>query len=588
MRRVVLVTLVLTIGVAAPRAQDALTANQREADLIQLAGTYAKLYAPYEWKRDVLGFDLYRLTPWLQRIHQSGDLDFHEALIEYLASLNDTHASIFFPSPFSAWLGFTVDIYDGKVLIDSVDRSLLPQTQYPFVVGDELVALDGEAVQSLIASFTRLATSRGNPRSRNRVAAGRIVQRFQQNLPHASQVGDTAVASIRSASTSVSTNYVITWAKTGVGIDSEGPLPSPRRGSGLIFRATDLDTPGATPATGSKPALLHKPDFSGTDDTLPAYMDPIRPLLNSRVPETITGILGYGSRSPIYSPPAGFVTRLGTQSSHFFFSGTYVTNGVRIGLLRIPSESPSSTTVALQQLNQEIAFFNTNTDVLVVDITRNPGGILTTAEAFAQRLIPNTFRTVGFEFRASALEVFLFAQRLTLAQNSGAPPDIIQNLQNNFNEVLRAYNEERGRTAPLPINSRGSFELAPAPVAYSKPLLVLVDEFTTSSGDMLAAILQDNHRGPLLGMRTNGAGGNNGLFNCTTFTEAICSITIGLMNRGVVISTPEFPPSPYIENVGVRPDIVVDYMTRSNLMTGGAEFVQAFTDAAIRLAQTPH
>jgi C-terminal processing protease CtpA/Prc len=310
--------------------------------------------------------------------------------------------------------------------------------------------------------------------------------------------------------------------------------------------------------------------------------------LNSRVPETITGILGHGSRSPIYSRPAGFVTRLGTQSSHFFFSGTYVSNGVRIGLLRIPSESPSSTTVALQQLNQEIAFFNTNTDVLVVDITRNPGGILTTAEAFAQRLIPNTFRTVGFEFRASALEVFLFAQRLTLAQNSGAPPDIIQNLQNNFNEVLRAYNEERGRTAPLPINSRGSFELAPAPVAYTKPLLVLVDEFTTSSGDMLAAILQDNHRGPLLGMRTNGAGGNNGLFNCTTFTEAICSITIGLMNRGVVISTPEFPPSPYIENVGVRPDIVVDYMTRSNLMTGGAEFVQAFTDAAVKLAQTPH
>ena len=43
----------------------------------------------------------------------------------------------------------------------------------------------------------------------------------------------------------------------------------------------------------------------------------------------------------------------------------------------------------------------------------------------------------------------------------------------------------------------------------------------------------------------------------------------------------------YIENIGVRPDIVVDYMTRSNLMTGGAPFVQAFTDAAVKLAQTP-
>ena len=55
-----------------------------------------------------------------------------------------------------------------------------------------------------------------------------------------------------------------------------------------------------------------------------------------------------------------------------------------------------------------------------------------------------------------------------------------------------------------------------------------------------------------------------------------------------MISTPEFPPSPYIENIGVRPDIMFDYMTRENLITGGAPFVQAFTDAAVKLAQTPH
>jgi hypothetical protein len=62
-------------------------------------------------------------------------------------------------------------------------------------------------------------------------------------------------------------------------------------------------------------------------------------------------------------------------------------------------------------------------------------------------------------------------------------------------------------------------------------------------------------------------------------------ITQTLMNRGVVISGTEYPPSPYIENVGVRPDIVVDYMTRANLMSAGAPFVQAFTDAAVKLAQ---
>jgi hypothetical protein len=584
MRRFVLVALLLTFVVTTARAQG-LTADQRDADLIQLASTYAKNYAPYEWKRDVIGFDLYRLTPWLQRIHQSADLDVQEALLEYVASLEDTHTFMSFPSPFSAQLGFSVDIYDGKVLIDTINRTLLPQAQYPFGVGDELVALNGEPVQSLIESFRKI-TPAGNSRSRDRVAASRIAVRNQSNVPHASSVGDTAMASIRLASTGLVANYTIRWTKTGVGVDSEGPVPSPRRGNGLIFRAPELDGPDATAASGL-PARLQKSDFRVIDDTLPAYMDPVLPLLNSRV-DPATGLIGYGARTPIYARPAGFVTRLGTQSSHFFFSGTYVSNGVRIGLLRIPNEAPSSTSVALQQLNQEIAFFNANTDVLVVDITRNTGGILTTAEAFAQRLIPSAFRTVGFEFRASALEVTLFAQRLTLAQNGGAPPEVIENLRSNFNEVLRAYNEERGRTAALPINALGSFELPPAPVAYTKPLLVLVDEFTTSSGDMLAAILQDNHRGTLLGMRTNGAGGNNIQFDCTTFTEALCSITEGLMNRGVLISTPEFPPSPYIENIGVQPDIVVDYMTRANLVSGGAPFVQAFTNAAVTLAQTPH
>jgi hypothetical protein len=391
------------------------------------------------------------------------------------------------------------------VLIDTINRTLLPQAQFPFGVGDELVALNGEPVQGLIESFRKI-TSSANSRSRDRLAAARIAVRPQNALPHASSVGDAAMASIRLASTGTLNDYLIRWTKTGVGIDAEGPVPSPRRANGLTFRGPDVEGPEATATTGTLPAPLRKSDFSVMDDTLPAYMEPLLPLLNGRV-DPSTGVLGYGARSPIYARPAGFVTRLGTQASHFFFSGTYVANGVRIGLLRIPSESPSSTSVALQQLNQEIAFFNNNTDVLVVDITRNPGGTLTTAEAFAQRLIPSAFRTVGFEFRASALEVSLFARRLTLAQSGGAPPEVIDNLRNNFDEVFRAYNEERGRTASLPINALGSFELAPAPVAYTKPLLVLVDEFTTSSGDMLAAILQDNHRGPLLGMRTTGAGG---------------------------------------------------------------------------------
>src|SRR5258705_8902627 len=169
MHRLAVSVLLFTLSIPTAYAQDALTRDQRIADLVQLASQYAKNYGPYEWKRDVQGFDLMRLTPWLQRIQHSEDLDFQEALIEYVASLNDAHDTIAFPTTFSASLPMTVDIYDGKVLIDSINRTRLPIAEFPFVIGDELLFLDGQSVQTLIQSFRKYAIA-ANQRSTDRIA----------------------------------------------------------------------------------------------------------------------------------------------------------------------------------------------------------------------------------------------------------------------------------------------------------------------------------------------------------------------------------------------------------------------------------
>src|SRR4026209_1256640 len=113
MHRLAVSVLLLTLSITTAYAQDALTRDQRISDLTQLASQYAKNYGPYEWKRDVQGFDLLRLTPWLQGIHHSDDLDFQEALSEYVASLNDAHDIIAFPTTFRASLPIGVDMYDG-------------------------------------------------------------------------------------------------------------------------------------------------------------------------------------------------------------------------------------------------------------------------------------------------------------------------------------------------------------------------------------------------------------------------------------------------------------------------------------------
>jgi hypothetical protein len=59
------------------------------------------------------------------------------------------------------------------------------------------------------------------------------------------------------------------------------------------------------------------------------------------------------------------------------------------------------------------------------------------------------------------------------------------------------------------------------------------------------------------------------------------TVTVSLMNRKNDIVTDDYPSAPYVENIGVRPDLVVDYMTAANLNQRGKPFVDAFVAAII-------
>jgi hypothetical protein len=125
-----------------------------------------------------------------------------------------------------------------------------------------------------------------------------------------------------------------------------GPLPSLLRASAA---SGSTDGQGFEAAAGAaETAAIFQPGDQPNDDTLPAYMEPIRPLLNASVSKDYFTVLGFGSRIPIYTLPAGFQVRPVPPSvPAFLFSGTHVSNGVRIGLLRVPPMSPPSSLLAL-------------------------------------------------------------------------------------------------------------------------------------------------------------------------------------------------------------------------------------------------
>src|SRR5205809_8112697 len=109
-----------------------LTIEQKLLDFQALAGIYNKHYAPDEVKLELFGFNIFDLKPWLAKVRETKtDLEFYDVCVEYVASLNDSHDEFIIPSNFQAYLPVDIDIYDGKVLIDAVDRSALLWPRFP-------------------------------------------------------------------------------------------------------------------------------------------------------------------------------------------------------------------------------------------------------------------------------------------------------------------------------------------------------------------------------------------------------------------------------------------------------------------------
>ena len=362
-----MISVIVATLVARP-ASAQLTVDQKIHDFENIAAIYAKRYAPYEWKKELFGFDLFEIGPWLDRVAQSSDdLEFFEIALEYVASLNDTHSSFIMPSSFVADLGFTVDIYDGKVLIDGINRTRLPLLQYSFQIGDQLISVDGRPVEDLMAEFSRFL-KRGSLVSTRRSVADFLTFRPQSRIPRAIDLPDTALVVIERDGGTQET-FSIPWVKTGVPLRWIGPVPSPQASSSFTL---------------------------AEDAGLPSYFEPWLELTNFRLPdndpllggvtvsptgETVSRryVLGLGQRTPVFAAglPADFVQRLGRVASDFHFSGTYESDGVRIGYLRIPNFAPPNPTTAITELRNEIAYLQQNTDGLVVDVMRNTAAAAT-------------------------------------------------------------------------------------------------------------------------------------------------------------------------------------------------------------------
>lgn len=540
-----------------------MTPAQRRTDFEQIAAAVAKQYAPYAWKIQAFGYDALQLRPWLERLERvSDDLSYYELCMEYVASLRDLHSGYFLQSDFTAELPLYVDLYDGKALIEYVDRSWLPESQYPIQPGDELVSVDGVTPEEWIRYVSRLQ-SFANERATRRWAIEQIAFRQQAVLPRAHQIGDTAEVVVRRSPMGPDRIFRIPWIKSGTPLERIGPVPDPVRGK--AGDARQADGPRAE-------------EWFTAGRSIPAVR---------RLPRA-KRLRGFGRVTPVFELPEGFVTRVGRGSSDQIYSGWLEASGYRIGYLRLPQfpTSAFSRNTMLRQVESEIAWHKANTDGLIVDVMRNPGGDQCLANEILRRLIPYPFRTTGDEIRPTLEIVHWFRQDVEDARNSGADWLTLHMLEAFLRDVETAYHEYRGITGPLPVC--GLFlDLEPwrAPdgtvLAYDRPLIVLVDDFSTSAADSFPAVLQDAGRALVVGMPTAGGGGLSLESPLGFYAEASVALSYSLGTRAREYQHPGLPPTAYLENAGVHPDVELDLMTRQNLAENGRPFVSQLVSIAV-------
>lgn len=586
----------------APASFAQLTTDQKVSDFMQLAGLYARNYAPYELRRDVFGFDLYNLKPWLDQVTKStDDLTFYDICVRYVASLQDSHDEFTLPSEFEAWLHMDVDLYEGKVLIGFIDRGYLPRPKYPFAIGDEIVSVDGTAAADLVTAFVPYAVNgAGSKISSARLAAASITDRLQSWMPKASLVGDDATVVVRRQNGNLET-YTIPWDKLGAPITNEGPIPLPHAFRG---RSEPGSEPGSDPRRYGHPrrgnpwGIYSGPPAPIEPDVVPDYMQAMMKLQHMRafapaVPPRSVGLFPFDSLTPAFNPPTGFKLRLGSKSTDQFISGTFPAGPYTIGFIRIPTMEPPSTATALSQFIPEILFFQQNTDGLVIDVMSNGGGFACYPQQLASALIPTKFRGLSAEIRSTLSWVADFSSAQVIAKLEGAPQWVVDLYTSYLQSVQQALSENRGRTGNLPLCSY-TFDVNPLTdskgnnLAYTKPILVLTDSFTLSAAEIFTMLLQDNKRATIFGTRTDGGGGNVVSFDAGAYSEGATRITESLITRAQPVQTPGFPLSPYYDGMGIYPDIVQDYQTRDNLVGGGKPFVDAFTAAISGLIENSH
>ncbi|MCB0355424.1 MAG: protease-like activity factor CPAF [Bdellovibrionales bacterium] len=549
------------------------TKEQMKRELQFVADTYRTAYAPTQWKNKHIGWDLeLELDNALGKIDGKSDLsvkDYHKILKDFFRSTQDYHVGYRFHSTERAVLPFSVKSAEGKVYIAHVNREKLSQVAFPYNPGDEVVEFGGRPVNEVLDELA--ATS------------GMGVERT-----------DRALAELFLTSRAGSRAMDVPRGTIDIGLKKPGAESVSHIQLIWEYTPEDLTFPGTesvTPLGFEKQSLNTENNFvnriKNTQMTLFGYEDFMAEETGKDSAEKHNPFEIGGKKS--YVPTLGKVVWEADESNHYHAYIYKNKEGHLIGYVRIAHYGAGAE--EFKQFKEIIKKYEELTDALVIDEINNPGGSLFYIYALNSVLTDKIIYTPKEHIRiypehiveaSNTLKQMAKitndeeAQKALGTDWSGYPVtyQTVEYLKEFSRFILAEW--QAGKTLTDPTYIWGADKVNPnKDVNYTKPILILTNELDFSGGDFFPAILQDNKRATIMGVRTAGAGG----FVLRTSVPSALGLEFFSFTGSLAKRINDQP----IENLGVTPDI--DYeITEKDIRSGFSEYGKAINEAINKMA----
>jgi hypothetical protein len=543
-------SLVLLSVVASASAHAGTYADDLVGELYAMKSVYSSEYAPAQWKKSYANYDLASsFSAALAAIQANPNLtqkQGREILKSFIYAMKDYHTSISFVSTEIATLPFSVKGTDSKFFIMYIDRNKLPESAFPFHVGDELVNFGGIPTVQAIAQV-QAETPANVPSTDKALAEFYLTRRSAARGLDVPQ-GPVTIT-VKAKGTDAAVDYQMHWDYTPEKVQPRGNL-----GVSDVLHASSENT-------------LHI----------------VSPRMDVKVADAPSNDNPYdlGARKT-FTPDLG--TKIwASADADLFYAYIYMTADRKlVGYLRLPEYEAPDYGKAVAEFGRDIALFESTTDSMIIDQVNNPGGSVFYLYSLASMLATSPLHTPLHRMSITQADVMeatkaidqlaavtsdADAKKLIGVDNTDGYPVSYEFAQFQLGNARFEVSEwNAGRKLSNPYWIGGVDHINPAETHYTKPILLLVNGLDFSGGDFFPSIMQDNKRVTVMGSRTAGAGGyvvdvpvpNNVDVNAFRCTESIAE----RINQNP------------IENLGVTPDVVYQ-MTENDFQNGYADYVKA-------------